>query len=308
MSGLMNNYIYGKAGQADYTLESMPKNRWELFFTSLKQQFGKLVELNLVYDLFCLPLFFWIWLNYSMLNQYVEAGDVTGFMNGGYLMMFCWGMIPCMMIMGIGSSGQMYILRNWSRDQHAFMLSDFKDALKSGWKSGLLLGLINGLVFPLVFIGYEYYGMMAQQAGMFFMVPQVLMVVLAVVWNMMNMLNFPMLVSYEMRLRDIIRNSALMAVARLPWSVLFILLTIAVPVALLLFVPYGILIVPLYFIVIGFSVTGLIYSSYANSCFDKYLNPRIEGAKVGQGMRDPALDFVDEEEEAEIREEVNKLK
>ena len=45
MSGLMNSYFYGKAGQADFTPDQLPKNRLELFFTVLRGQLGKLVQL-----------------------------------------------------------------------------------------------------------------------------------------------------------------------------------------------------------------------------------------------------------------------
>lgn len=307
MSGMFNSYFYGKAGKADYTVDNMPKNRLELFFTVLRLNIGNLIKLNLLYDLFCLPLFIWLFINYSVLSSFEDqATAATSFVQSGYLSALLIGLIPCCMLMGVGSSGQMCILRNWSKDQHSFMLSDFKDALKTNWKAGLGLGTINGVSFFLVYVCYQYYGLMAEN-NTFFILPQTLMVVLFVVWWMMNMIAFPMLAGYEMKFKDIIRNSALIAVARLPFSVLFFIVTMVVPAALFL-IPYGILIGPLYFLLIGFSVTGLIHASYANSCFDKYLNPRIEGAQVGVGMRDPSLDYTSAEEEEEIRQEAEKLK
>ena len=35
------------------------------------------------------------------------------------------------------------------------------------------------------------------------------------------------------------------------------------------------------------------------SCFDRYLNPRIEGAKVNMGLRDPKYNDEDDDEEDE---------
>ncbi len=307
MSGLMNSYFYGKAGQADFTPDQLPKNRLELFFTVLRGQLGKLVQLNLLYDLFCLPLFVWTMLNFQLLTYYLEQEESFGLISSGLLNQYLLGMIPCLLIMGLGSAGQMYPLRNWSRDQHSFMLSDFKDSFKENWKKGLVLGLFNGLSLPLVSIGTMFYASMAN-TNLFFIVPQVFVIVAGTVWWMMNMLSFPMLVSYEMKLGQIIRNSVLIAVARLPWSVLFLVLTTAVPFVLATFVPYAAIVLIFYYLLIGFSVTGLIYASYANSCFDRYLNPRIEGAKVGQGLRDPALDYLDEAEEEEVRREADSLK
>ncbi len=310
MSGLFNTYFYGKAGKGDYTQEQMPKNRLELFFTALKGQFGKLVQLNLVYDIFCIPMFFWVYLNYTLLNNYVaETNSITGFIQDGYLSSFLIVLIPCLAIMGIGSVGQMYPLRNWARDQHSFMLSDFKDSVKTNWKQGLAFGLGNGLSLLILFFCYYYYNAMAQ-TSLFFVVPQVLVCVFAGVWWAMNMIAFPMIVTYEMKFKDIVRNCALIAVARLPWSVLFLVLTIVLPTFLVMILPnmLYLLIFILFYMLFGFSFTGLIYASFANACFDKFLNPRIEGAKVGQGMRDPALDFADEGDEDEIRKEIEKMK
>jgi len=59
----------------------------------------------------------------------------------------------------------------------------------------------------------------------------------------------------------------------------------------------------IYYLLIGFALSKLIYASFANSVFDKYLNPHIEGAVVGQGLRpvdaDDYLDDDDDEDEDE---------
>ena len=108
MSGLFNTYYYGKAGKADYTVDQMPANRISLFFTVLRQNIGNLIKLNLIYDVFCLPMIVWIAMNIMVFNSFEEqATAVTSFVSGGYLSMFLLILIPCMMIMGIGSAGQM---------------------------------------------------------------------------------------------------------------------------------------------------------------------------------------------------------
>ena len=53
----------------------------------------------------------------------------------------------------------------------------------------------------------------------------------------------------------------------------------------------------------GFALSRLIYASFANGVFDKYLNPNIEGAQVGQGLRprseDDDLPEDDEDDDGE---------
>ena len=48
MSGMMNNFYYGKAGQADFTPEQLPANRVQLFFSMFRIRFSGLIGMNLL--------------------------------------------------------------------------------------------------------------------------------------------------------------------------------------------------------------------------------------------------------------------
>lgn len=300
MSGFINNYYYGKAGKADYTPDQLPSNRVQLFFEMLRIRFSGLIGVNLLYLLFCLPAIVWTMLNVAVLNASVTQ-DATGavsssFMMDGTMFMYLLIMVPCLVIAGVGAPGEMYILRNWARDQHAFVLSDFKEKIKENWKCGALAGLVNGLSLLVTFVCYIYYGQMGQQ-NMLFLLPQMLVIVFCALWWMMNMQIFTMMVTYQMTFRQMVRNSAIMTLARLPWALLFFLGSLAVPFVLIFFVPYGELICILLYLLIGFALTGFVYASFSISCFDRYLNPRIEGAPVNMGLRDPELDDDDDDME-----------
>lgn len=245
----------------------------------------------------------------TLKSEYVEAAQTYNtyrrsavLSNISMLLLF---LIPMMGLAGIGSTGQMYILRNWARDEHAFMWQDYKAAIKENWKQGLAVGLLNGLSLFLAYIAYVFYGDMASSNGVFFVIPQMLMVVLLIVWWMINEIIFPMMVTYDMKLSQLIRNSAIMVVARLPISFVILLGSLVIPVALMFFLPYPqicMLILVLLYGLIGFSLTGFVYASYANDLFDRYLNPRIEGAEVGKGLHQPEEEDEDDEEESKPEE------
>lgn len=298
MSGLMNSFYYGKAGKADFTPENLPTNRVQLFFEMLRVRFSGLFGVNFLYLVFCIPAILWTYINYTMMMAGLnpELGISIDFVQDGLLMLYLVGMVPCLTIAGVGACGSMYVLRNWARDQHSFVFSDFKDAVKANWKQGLVVGLINGFSLLLTYVCYTFYGQMTAQS-VFWVIPQTLVVVLCVFWWMMQMIAFPMLVTYDMKLSQVLRNCAIITVARLPLSFLFLLGSFGIPVAVALLVPYGYLVMILLFLLLGFSLVGLIYASYANSCFDRFLNPRIEGASVNMGLRDPMYDELDEDEE-----------
>ncbi len=282
MSSFFNNFYYGKAGKADFTPDQLPKNRVELFFSTLRVRFGGLFGLSLLYSLFCIPALIWSYINVQMLFY---AENPLNYMTT-YLLI----MIPCLGICGIGAPGLMYILRNWARDQHSFTLSDFKDAVKGNWKQGLAVGLINGLSLFLMWISYSFYGQMAATSSLIFVIPQAMVIIAGCVWWMMNMVIYTMMVTYDMKFSQLVRNSAIMVVARLPLSIGIWLLSLLIPVLIALLAPMGPFFTMLYLMVLGYALNGFLYASYANSCFDKFLNPRIEGAQVNMGLRDPSLD------------------
>ena len=100
-------------------------------------------------------------------------------------------------------------------------------------------------------------------------------------------------------MRDVIRNGLLLAVARLPMSVGIRLLhcmpAIICGALIYLWNPMiGMLILFGWYFLIGFSLSRFVTASYTNAVFDRYINPRIEGAKVNQGLRKPEDDEEDE--------------
>ena len=107
-----------------------------------------------------------------------------------------------------------------------------------------------------------------------------------------------------MRLRDVLRNSFLLAIGRLPMSIGIRLLhcvpvAIALLVALYINTSWAILGLVAYYILLGFALSRFVTASYTNGVFDRYINARIEGAVVNRGLNtDPDDDEEDEDEES----------
>ena len=106
------------------------------------------------------------------------------------------------------------------------------------------------------------------------------------------MLTYPMMVTYELKLGDLIRNSLLLTIGKLPWAVLFKLLTLAVPmigVGISLLAPgaegYAMMVVAVLYLVFMPAFNKLLTVSYANWLCETYLNTRIEGARTNIGLR-----------------------
>ena len=293
---MINNYYYGKQGKADYTVENMPQNRRQLFAEVLKVRWSALFGVNLLYMIIWIPAILWTGLNLTALFSNIETltGDqITGLMATWLLIM-----VPCIAITGPFNAGVSYVLRNWARDEHSFVLSDFKDAVKGNWKQSLVVSLIDGLMPFILFTGWRFYGGMMARSS-FYVVPLGLITLVAIVWTLASMLAYPMLITYKLKIKDVIRNSILLSVAKLPFAVLIKLLTLVLPavgLGLALLIPsiqmHILMIVILIYLAFMVAFNKLIVASYANWLFETYLNPQIEGARTNIGLRPENWDDV----------------
>lgn len=332
---LMNNYYYGKSGKGDFRKEDMPENRWQLFWDVLRTRLSGLCRLNLIYVVVWLPAMLVLLTNFlggvsnlstilaaqdgSLKQAVVEnAGDanapaysdediakIAALDAGGYveaaLMRTLLLLIPCILITGPCTAGVSYVVRNWARDEHAFIWSDFKDAVKENWKQGLAISAITSVLPALVYVAWRFYGQMAVRQPLM-LVPQILVLMIGVVWAFSVTYFYSLLVSYELKLKDVLRNGLLMGVARLPMSVgirLLHCLPAVIGAALCYFwnPMYGALLLMAYYLLIGFALSRFVTASYTNAVFDRFLNPRIEGAKVNQGLRQPTEEDEEDPEE-----------
>ncbi len=322
----MNSYYYGKSGKGDYTPDDLPKNRWQLFLEMLRTRMSGLCRMNLMYFVAWLPAMiaislwvvsFGVALNNSFpvdeagnIIEEVAANGVQSFwqtMNDMNFMTLLI-LIPCIAITGPFTAGLSYVTRNWARDEHAFPWADYKDAIKANWKQGLLVSTITGCVPFLVYICWRFYGDMAVGNAVW-VIPQMLILMLGILWALAVTYMYPMMVTYQMNFRTIIRNSFILAVGRLPGSVGIRLLhcvpTVLFTVIFLLTLqPWVLMLLFAYYLIFGFAFSRFITASFTNAVFDKYINSRIEGAQVNRGLSQENDDDDDDDDEQEEEREL----
>ena len=310
---LMNQFYYGKSGKGDYRKEDLPQNRWQLFGEMLKIRLSGLIRLNLLYAVTWFPALviglgavmsgYEAMLSVNELEAAEQAVALVALqehLKALTLNTLLW-MIPCIAVTGPCTAGIAYVTRNWARDEHAFIWSDFRDAFKENWKQGLAVSAITGLMPLILYVCWNFYGELAAGNALF-LVPQIISCTLAVLWLCALLYLYPLMITYRLRFKDLLRNGMLLTMGRLPMTVGLKLLSIlptAIAVAVAFLTPYFqwvILIYAVYYLVFGFSLSRFIGASYSNGVFDKYINPQIEGAEVGRGLYHPEED----EEEKEL--------
>lgn len=294
-----NSFYYGKAGKGDYTPENLPKNRRQLFFETLRVRWSAMVRLNLLYILFWLPALLWTGWNYlamesvlgmQLAGELAEA-EVTAQLTG-LAMMYLLILAPCIAITGPATAGASYVTRNWARDQHSFLLSDFWDTFKSNWKQALPISIITGALPPIVYVCWRFYGQLVDQSGILYILPQMLVVLIAFVWLLSLEVVYTLMVTYKLSFRQLLRNALILAVGRLPIVVGVRLLTLVVPAiafAVSLIFPattiYALLLLVAYYLLFGFVFNRFLYASLSNALCERFINTHIEGAPVNVGLR-----------------------
>jgi len=119
------------------------------------------------------------------------------------------------------------------------------------------------------------------------------------------------MVTYTLKYKDVLRNALLLSIAKLPMNVLLRVITLVpalIAAAVSFFFGYAIhaaLILGLYYVVLGYTLSRFISVSYVNGVFDKYINTKIEGAQVNRGLytEDDDDEDLDEQEEIEAESE-----
>lgn len=342
---MMNNFYYGKSGKGDFRKEDLPKNRWQLFWEMLRVRLSSLCRLNLMTIVAWLPLII-VLINFistmfnvmmvtteyqyylsngvvsetftqEMADQLAEQGiadeaGISAFITSvffqGLNSVLLW-MIPAILITGPIQAGVAHVTRNWSRDEHAFIWSDFKDAVKGNWKQALGISAISSVVPILMYTCYTFYGDMANN-NMLFLVPQMLILTLGAVWFLACTFMYPLMVSYKMKFKALLKNGLMLAIARLPHTIV-IRLAALVPALLCIVIfwftgtIYALLALLAYYVMIGFTMSRFIFASFTNGIFDKYINSHIEGAKINRGIASDEDDDDEDEEDSDPDQPLN---
>ena len=241
---------------------------------------------------------------YSRFLMNIDAFRLGGFWEGFTSSMLLL-LLPCIMITGPVQAGMAHICRNWARDEHAFIWSDFKDAVKENWKQGLGISTLTGLLVFFIPTALWYYWGMGQgaNASLLWYVPIGILLCLSLIWFLGLAFFYPVMVGYNVTFRQLVKNGLSLAAARLP-MVFGIRLLNALPIIIGYLVMrnfpgtfmYVLLILSGYYLLFGNAFARFCHASYANGVFDKYINSKIPGTTVNRGLN-TETDEDDEEDE-----------
>ena len=285
---------YTRAASRDFRPEDLPDTRVKLFFDALGIRWSAMVGQNLFYLLFWLPAILWSGVNLLTLVQMLVDAPAGADMGARvYSLAFTYLLIlwPLIAITGPATAGMSYVSRNWARGQHSFMVSDFWEHARKNWRQALCVSTITGALPVLLLFLWRFYGALAESMSGLFIIPEVIVLIAALLWLLMLQVVYTMMVTYKLTLRQLLGNAMRMALGKLPLFLGLRLLTSILPLGIAIVflcfperATFPLAIGGFFYLVFGLALNRLIYASLANAMCEAYINPSI-GAPVNIGMR-----------------------
>ncbi|HEX3025742.1 MAG TPA: DUF624 domain-containing protein [Clostridia bacterium] len=233
------------------------KRRFIVFFEIYFRKFWKLIQANLLFCAACFPFFIPL---LFLLTSKIEVNYI-------YLI----GFLP---IAGIGPAiaGFTYILRNFAREQHAFIWMDFRDTYKSNWKQATLVTLINIIVGTVLYMVISFYYANLHK-GQLMVVPFSLSLVIAAIFIFVQYYLYTMLITFDLTTRQLYKNAVIFAVVGLGKNIVTTLICGIIVLLIYAFKPLTLALIPFIFL----ATVGLIISFNSWPLIEKHLMPKTEG-------------------------------
>ena len=251
--------------------DEIPKAAPIRFFQIFGRKFGKLIQLNLVFLLPTLAVFV---LMASLYLFFHHVGIEIGTANGP-LTLDIWTMyvVPLpLVLLSPFTAGLTYVTRNFSREEHAFIWSDFWSAVKNNWKYFLLNGFVIYLMYVIQsFAMIYYYNNAAHNA--FLYVPFWLCIVISVVFLFAQYYIPVMFVTFDLKFGQIYRNALIFVLAGFFRNLLITVILAALIIGILLvpIMPLTILILLFLVLLLLFSLISYLINFTIYPVIDQYL-------------------------------------
>ncbi len=275
MAKWLQKIINGNPNKKDFTTADLPDNRFDQFFDVIKTRFTGLITLNLLYIIFILPmLILGIWIFILGLPEMtkLELVDMDFKNFSGYVSSFLTICIPLNAIAGPATAGMYYVLRNWSWGEHARPGSDFWMEFKRSWKLSVPYNALSAMFIYACFFWLLNANINQQMPEALKYIVAGIVTILLVVYLFMDVYVYPLMVTYKLTFRQLLKNALLIALARVPQTIAYVLSVAAFVILVCLL--WQVTAVAL--LIIGFVLLALAKMLVANSAFDKF-NTQLTG-------------------------------
>lgn len=207
-----------------------------LYFELYFRKFWKMIQANLLYFICSIPMLL-IYMAFFMFFVVPYMTDVIGVLSGGdaeaqaiYMLMFTvlfsiitlilWGSGPA-------SAGYAYLMRCFAREEHAWIMSDFKDKFKENFKQAIVVSIVDIVILFVSTTAIRFYvGSYQNTHSTLYLMLASLVVIVFVLYTFMHYYIYQLMVTFENSLSQLYRNSAILAIGFLPMNIILTLISV----------------------------------------------------------------------------------
>jgi len=218
MAGFFGLFDYTREGPG-VPKDAPPKSRFRIFFEVLGRKFWNIVKVNMLFGIFNIPaiIFLAVFAGYLQLLLTQNAGlspedMVSNLFFGTIPLMSIFICLPLITV-GPAQAGMTYILRNYSREEHAFIWGDFKEHALKNFKQSMIVGLINTVFTVLVILDIYFY-LNFRTDNLLIVAASAFIIVAFVIFMMMSMYIYPMMVTFDLTIKQLYKNAFLFAIMK----------------------------------------------------------------------------------------------
>jgi uncharacterized membrane protein YesL len=196
-------------------------------------------------------------------------------------------------------AGLTFVTRNYAREEHAFIFSDFVDAVKNNWKPFLVNGILVYVFTNIMIVAISYYHNLSSQ-NIIGTIATVLCIVISYIVLCSQYYVPVMIVTFDLKLTQILKNSLIFAIiGLLPNFITTLLLALLVvlyfvsiimPLTIIIMVCFTIFLV---FAYCSFLINFAVYPLVDKMMIQPYLKMQKENKKDESEDEEVESDFVD---------------
>lgn len=251
--------------------DASQKPRFFIFFEVLKRKFWHLLRINFLYILCNFPA---LLLAFVMSSVYIQKSIDNGF-GDFYIRLMLAVLMIFIPVVTIGpvQAGFTYIMRNYSREEHAFIWWDFKENFIKNFKQGMIITGIDIVVMYVLGIALNFY---SSSKGILSIAATSFVFLSIIIYSIMHLYLYPMLVTVKLGVKDLYKNSFIFSIIKLFPNILFLILNVLLAVATF----YNFIIGIILYLLITPCFVGLMNNFFVNPTIKKYVIDPLQPAVV----------------------------
>ncbi|OQB15976.1 MAG: hypothetical protein BWY15_00103 [Firmicutes bacterium ADurb.Bin193] len=222
MAGFFGFFDYTKPGKGVKKEEYKPD--FSTFVRIFTSRFWKILRLNMLFVVCSLPLIAVLIMFYPLDNE-GNTDAVAQFMyyTACLLYLSVVGFSPVM-------AGFTYVLRNFARDRHSWGASDFFEHILKNIKQSLVLLVMDSIIFFTLWYLFSVYTRISGLEGAdniliaTGIIGRTIILIISAVYFIMHFYIYQIIITFDMKLNQILKNSFIFTVIKLPRNIGVVLL------------------------------------------------------------------------------------